>query len=454
MSWEQRVSSWASWASPISWAALLLVIALVSKLRIYTSSPRHYPPGPKSDPFIGNLRQIPLEHQEKTFAEWGTRYGDVIYISLLGKELIILNTLQAARDLLEKRSAIYSDRPRSVLLEDLMGWEDATTNMRYGPRFRKHRRYAQQTFNQGAIRSYRPLQHQEVGVLLNNLARHPSAFVQHLRRYGAAIIMKITYGHDVTSYEDQFVQLAEKAGTATVEVGTPSATLVDFIPLMKHLPLWMPGAGFRRDALRCQQLVQAMMNVPFNSVRDNMKNGTATPSFTSAFLEPYFRSGSDTLTVEDERDIKGAAGTLYAAGEDTTVSTLTTFILAMTLYPEALRKAQREMDGVIGRHRLPTFDDMDSLPYLTCLIKEVYRWHPPVPLGLPHRLMDDDIYDGHHMPKGAIVLANIWGISKNCVSPDRFYPERFMEDPDLPDPRSYIFGFGRRSALRPRRPFA
>ncbi len=107
----------------------------------------------------------------------------------------------------------------------------------------------------------------------------------------------------------------------------------------------------------------------------------------------------------------------------------------MVLYPEVFKKAQREIDAVIGRQRLPAFEDAASLPYLDCLVKEVYRyvmamnlnhslnkhsrWHPPVPLGksrsslcihkhpqsvlslgLPHRLMADDIYDGHHIPKG------------------------------------------------------
>ncbi|KAF4586172.1 hypothetical protein EYR38_010446 [Pleurotus pulmonarius] len=438
--------------SPVSWAIFILLVVSGIYVTNYHSSSRHYPPGPKSDPLIGNLRQIPLEHQERTFSDWGTRYGDVVYARLLGKEMIILNTLQAARDLLEKRSAIYSDRPRSVLLEELMGWQDATTNMRYGPRFRKHRRFAQQTFNRGAVRSYQPLQRQEMGILLNSFASDPASFVQHFRRYGAATIMKITYGHDVKSYDDKFVQLAEKAGTATIEVGTPAATLVDFIPLLKHLPSWMPGGGFKREARKCQALVQAMIDIPFESVRDSVINGNAPPSFTSSILESYCKSGEIKLPIEDERDIKGAAGTLYAAAEDTTVSTLTTFILAMVLYPEVFKKAQREIDAVIGRQRLPTFEDAASLPYLDCLVKEVYRWHPPVPLGLPHRLMADDIYDGHHIPKGATVLANIWGMAKNCQSPDTFYPERYLEDPELPDPHSFVFGFGRR--ICPGRHFA
>ena len=67
-----------------------------------------------------------------------------------------------------------------------------------------------------------------------------------------------------------------------------------------------------------------------------------------------------------------------------TVSTLTTFFLAMNLYPEAQKKAQEEIDAVVGTHRLPTIDDRDRLPYVNGLLKEVLRWGPATPLGLLH----------------------------------------------------------------------
>lgn len=57
-----------------------------------------------------------------------------------------------------------------------------------------------------------------------------------------------------------------------------------------------------------------------------------------------------------------------------TMTTMTTFVLAMTLYPEVARKAQAEIDHVVGLSRLPGLDDKDSLPYLECIIKELYRY--------------------------------------------------------------------------------
>ncbi len=85
-----------------------------------------------------------------------------------------------------------------------------------------------------------------------------------------------------------------------------------------------------------------------------------------------------------------------------------TFFLAMALYPEAQRKAQAELDAIIGPDRLPEFADQDSLPYIHAIVKECLRWQNVFTLGLPHRLMEDDEYKGYYIPKGSIVLGNVW----------------------------------------------
>ena len=108
----------------------------------------------------------------------------------------------------------------------------------------------------------------------------------------------------------------------------------------------------------------------------------------------------------------------------------------MTLHPEVQRKAQAEIDRVIGNDRFPTLDDQPSLPYLDALMKEVFRWNPVEPLGkltvsenygtpfpfvlktltervipgIPHVPTEDDVYEGYFIPKGISVMANIWWV--------------------------------------------
>lgn len=72
------------------------------------------------------------------------------------------------------------------------------------------------------------------------------------------------------------------------------------------------------------------------------------------------------------------------------------------------QKAQAEIDSVIGTNRLPSTTDRDNLPYVNAIVKEALRWHTVTPLGLPHKADEDDIFDGFLIPKGALLLPNVW----------------------------------------------
>ena len=87
------------------------------------------------------------------------------------------------------------------------------------------------------------------------------------------------------------------------------------------------------------------------------------------------------------------------------------FFLAMVQYPEAQKKAQEELDAVVGLDRLPEFTDRDSLPYVNAVVKEVTRWHTVVPLGLWHRAVNEDQWNGYRIPAGSIIMPNQWCVS-------------------------------------------
>jgi cytochrome P450 len=80
----------------------------------------------------------------------------------------------------------------------------------------------------------------------------------------------------------------------------------------------------------------------------------------------------------------------------------------MALNPRTMRKAQEELDKVVGNDRLPDFSDQVDLPYTSAILKEVLRWGCPVPIGAPKRVMVDDTYNGNLIPAGATIVENIW----------------------------------------------
>ena len=114
------------------------------------------------------------------------------------------------------------------------------------------------------------------------------------------------------------------------------------------------------------------------------------------------------MNGEDEDNIKWAAMALYGGGASTIVSTISSFILAMVMFPEAQRKAPEEIDGLIGSGRLPQFKDQDRLPYIQGIVKEIYRCAPVAPMDMAHMSKGDINYNGYLVPKGAYLLPATW----------------------------------------------
>ncbi|KAF9050937.1 cytochrome P450 [Rhodocollybia butyracea] len=135
----------------------------------------------------------------------------------------------------------------------------------------------------------------------------------------------------------------------------------------------------------------------------------------------------------------------------TVTSPLLSFFLAMMLYPESQILAHQELDSIVGADRSPVFSDRLDLPYITALVREILRWHPPSPLGLTsHCVIEDDQYLGYSIPKRSAVISNIWAMSRDQSiydSPELFNPGRFLSDGKLNKlyhDSDYLFGFGRR----------
>ena len=149
--------------------------------------------------------------------------------------------------------------------------------------------------------------------------------------------------------------------------------------------------------------------------------------------------------------------------------------MAMQLYPRTQKAAQEEIDRVVGRERMPSFRDFEQMLYIRALVKECLRWRSVTPLGMcrvlfvkllrpdrttggPHRLCQDDIYEGMLIPADTVCIVNVYGLNHDpeIYGPDaeEFRPERHLDGdklkPALPDTKEenhVTYGFGRRCAL-------
>jgi len=216
-----------------------------------------------------------------------------------------------------------------------------------------------------------------------------------------------------------------------------------------HIPDWLPGSSVKREARTASDWANKMVETPYQYVQKRMEAS-----------DPVFSMVSDHITRMQQYDesyhadytsaLKRASTSAILGSTETTSSVILTFTLAMVQNPHVWKRAQAEIDAVLGMDRLPEFEHRAFLPYVEAVLRETLRWQPVLPLGIPHATTSSDIYKGFYIPKGASVIANIWAMSRDearCPNAEQFIPARFLTaEGTLTDdnPAKYVFGFGRR----------
>ncbi|KAG6232048.1 hypothetical protein E4U25_006867 [Claviceps purpurea] len=278
-------------------------------------------------------------------------------------------------------------------------------------------------------------------------------YLPHTSLYSeaSAIILKIVYGYTIEPYKvDPLVSLIERAMDTFSKTVLPFAWAVDIFPQLRYLPSWLPGVSFHKTAREWRRVNESMIDVPYDFVVQRMSRGNFTPSYISHYLEQNDENSGEkqVLSQQEESALKNSAAILFGGGSDTTVSSVSSFILAMILYPEVQRRAQQEIEEVVGGERLPGFEDRDHLPYMNAVIKETYRWMPVVPIGTTHVAEEEIVFSGYRIAKGAYLLPSIWWFMhdpETYANPSEFNPDRFLvPGREEPDPRDHVFGYGRR----------
>ncbi|KAF8823976.1 hypothetical protein HHX47_DHR9000405 [Lentinula edodes] len=414
----------------LSTSGLVVVSTLVAMLfiryyRIRRSVQLPLPPGPKKLPLLGNSLDMPSAFHWITFSKWAEQYdSDVLHLEIAGGNYIILNSYQAVTDLLEKRSSIYSSRPHATMLQDLFSWDRDVLLMPYGEDFRAHRKLFQQEFHPNNSQLHRPHEKKALVVFLNKLVETPEEWLAHIKHMTGTIILAVAYGIHVQSKDDPNIDAAEKMIAVLNTAGIPGAFLVDVFPILKYVPSWFPGASFKRKARKWNGILGATITPPFMKVKQAMANGTAEDCFSLRCLQNTKNPDPrpDHLSKEEEI-IKETVGTMYEGGADTGITTLRTFLLAMMLFPHAQREAQDELDRVIGKDRLPDYADLDkdSLPYVCAVVYECLR----------AILRDEKTYG----PNAHTFEPKRWLLKQG---------EGWKLNPDMREPTTVAFGFGRR----------
>ncbi|KAL8252097.1 hypothetical protein R6Q59_035790 [Mikania micrantha] len=140
---------------------------------------------------------------------------------------------------------------------------------------------------------------------------------------------------------------------------------------------------------------------------------------------------------------------LLSAGSDTSAGTMEWAMSLLVNHPPVIKKAQAEIDRVVGNNRLVDESDINILPYLRCIINETLQLYPAAPLLVPHESSEDCVIMGYSIPRGTMLIVNQWAIHhdpKLWSDPERFNPERFEGLEGTRDAFKLMsYGSGRRS---------
>ncbi|KAL1836797.1 hypothetical protein VTJ49DRAFT_4639 [Mycothermus thermophilus] len=439
---------------------VLAVTALAADYAYMLYLRSRMPPGPFPLPIVGNTFSLPENKPWIYFEELSKKYKTPLITFWIGRNPTVwINDAWCAHEILEKKAQIYSSRPRMVVFGELGSGQSSLVTMRVrNQRERDHWRIHRKLMHIGvgiqSVRGYREIQNNESKIVAYDFLREPKEYVKHLERYATSVVSIIGFGRRVASYNDPIITEVIALMQLAADLNVPGKSfpmLMETFPILAKFPRFMPW--FKGVNARGQKGGHYFFHTLAEEALEQYAQ--KSPSEQAAMPTPYVK----TLFEEGNKhnlpvaELSSLTGNLFGAGADTSSSTLVTFILACCAFPEPMKKAQAEIDRVVGPDRSPHWDDSPNLPYVNAFVKEVFRWRSVAIIGgQPHSPTQDDVYNGWLIPAGSWVQGNVWAIHHNereFPDPDRFYPDRFFKDNDhhrpFPGERGYMtFGWGRR----------
>ncbi|TCD67506.1 hypothetical protein EIP91_012311 [Steccherinum ochraceum] len=377
--------------------------------------------------------------------KWSKEYGPIYSLDFLGKPAVVINNHQIAADLLDKRSAIYSDRPRLVMTGEVLSGKLFFAFLSYNDTFKRLRRAAWEGLNPRASEDYLPIQEREAVILVDALSKDAKHWSEHVKREIASITLSFSYSLPPLTANDPLIQRVATFDHTLEEAARPGAYLVEIFPWLNAFPLWM--TKWKRDGMQWHEHYSNMFLDFYRDAKKRVAVEEAGPCGLFLQLDhPPFVFNRNDIDPPNSPSLCQTSAAQHV------------FVLAMVLFPDVMKKAQAQIDEVVGRARMPTAADRENLPYVRAMVRETLRWKAIGPLGLPHEAREDDYYEGYLIPKGAMVFYNLWAMNSDTSvypEPEQFRPERFLDASETQEfipPNTHgeghlAFGYGRRTCV-------
>lgn len=431
---------------------VITAVLLYSAVSHLTENPK-LPPGPVPFPIIGNMLQMGTK-PHLGLTKLAKKFGKVFRLTVGIHRIVVVNTIDVAREALVKKSNDFAGRPR-LYTADLIsrgGKDIAFSN--FSPTWKLQRKIAHSAlkmFGQG-IKPIEEKVSQEINELTKRFekvegrAHDPHAdIVLAVINIICAFVFGSSYDlndpefHTILRYNEQFVQ------------GFRAGNLVDYFPFLRHFP--SKGLQLIKQAVKDRDIVlQKKFDEHKNTYQD-----CVTRDLTDALIKAMRESQAETpgkVLPLTEDHVVLTMNDIFSAGLETTSTCVLWTLAYLALNPKVQERLHQELDDVIGRERQPELADKPSLPYMEATIYEVLRYSSLVPLLFPHSTTTDTTLNGFDIPQDTIVLFNVWNMhhdENEWQKPHVFDPSRFLDAKGkliCPGTLSYLpFGAGRRVCM-------
>ncbi len=425
--------------------ALLGVLVLLVLVWM-TRKPKNLPPGPLRVPIIGSVVAVVWEALRRgtdpyrVFARLAEKYGPVFHVKIFNKTIVVLNDYASVREAFVNPK--LSDRPK-LLLNDFLKSEGVATAS--GERWVELRRFCLTVLRSFGVgrSSFEEQIGTEAEALMDEMVKfdgksfNPKPFLSNAV---SNVICAVVLGQRYEYSDRRFQELLSLLSRNFQLLGPAGFLKMTFFSRhIRHVPF----SGMNEVSNNFESLARFIKNI-INTHRENFDADNVN-DFTDAYLleiqgssEEKASDGATNGTAThkstkqwhlSECNMIGTIVNLFAAGTETTATTLQWSILYMMAYPDIQKRVHAEIDATVGRNRLPRLADKPELNFTYAVVLEVQRMASITPIGVPHCASEDTKIHGFNIPKGALLIPNLWNIFRDpslWPEPEKFKPERFL----------------------------
>nr|AHL88976.1 cytochrome p450 3042A1 [Brachionus koreanus] len=470
------------------------------------SSNMSVPSGPQGLPILGNILQLGDRPHEKMF-EWSNKYGP-IYKVYLGSELVVvLNGTDTVREALIQNEEEFAGRPKLYMIHATLKGKGLISSP-YNSDFNEHKKFLQTSLNKfgrrrsslevNCLQTIRETLDEFRERIDNNFEYTNSQMRNNISRIASQNVLTMTFGtrmHDKKLFSHLMDLITENFENTAV------AAAFNFLPVTRIFKTFI-----LRNVLRCSEFLNNLISEKLEEYHEDMDEfDLPSEKYESNIIECYLKELLNNVCLYDKTVVESLYATdrtasynclsrrltekrrsslsielvnsmnkfrrksrytsfsfdhlssivqdLFIAGTETISTSLNWAIIYAAKYSEYQDKLINEIDGVLGKEKLPTESDRSKLNFVQAFLNETMRIVSAGPILVPRSTTKDIVFRGFKIPENTFIMANIWSCMRDphyWSEPNEFRPERFLDKYGnfvCKNPAMVPFGIGKRACI-------